>query len=274
MTSPYPLTRGVTALLLANGAVFLLQIMPAAGSFLVRWLSLISFEVFGRGEIWRLATYMFLHSTTSLAHLLLNMLALWMFGAELESRWGTRRFIGVYFLFGIGSGLFSLLYLIDPAMRFMPVIGASGAVFGLLTAFAVYYPEREILLFFILPVRAWMLVAGYAALSLFFAFSQGGTVAHLIHFGGIAVAFVYCKGGGRLAQRYFEVKQVLQEKKTRSAVERTFTRKRFFDEQIDPILEKISREGMESLTEEEKKILRDAGKHADEPDNIFPFRKR
>ena len=94
----------------------------------------------------------------------------------------------------MGAGLFGALYLFHPAMRYVPVIGASGAIFGLLTAFAVYYPHREILLFFILPVKAWMLVAGYAAISLMLSFSQGTAVAHLVHLGGIAVAFAYLKG--------------------------------------------------------------------------------
>lgn len=273
MSSPYPLTRGVKYLLILNGVVFLFQVLPAAGRLLVDWFSLVSFDVFARGQVWRLVSYMFLHSTATLSHLLLNMLALWMFGGELEQLWGTRRFAGLYFLFGIGSGLFSVLYLVDPVMRSAPVIGASGAIFGLLTAYAVYFPDREILLFFVLPVRAWMLVAGYAVLSLFFAFSQGAGVAHLIHFGGIAVAFGYLKGFPLVARRLSEVKAGMKEKKARSNVEQAFSRKRYYDEKVDPILEKIAREGMGSLTDEEKRILTEAGKHGEERKNVFPFQK-
>jgi membrane associated rhomboid family serine protease len=194
MNMPYPLTRGVRALLIVNGIVFLLQLFPGAGQRLIGSAALIPEKAFGLGQIWRLGSYMFLHSTVVFFHLLLNMLALWMFGGELEERWGTRRFLGLYFLFGAGAALFGVFYLFDPGLRLVPVIGASGAVFGLLTAYAVYHPNRIVLLFFVLPVRAWMIAAGFAALSLLFALSLGDGVAHLVHLGGIVTAFVYCKG--------------------------------------------------------------------------------
>jgi membrane associated rhomboid family serine protease len=203
---------------------------------------------------------MFLHSTVGLSHLLLNMFALWMFGGELEGCWGTKKFIGLYFLFGVGAALFSVLYMVDPYLRYMPVIGASGAVFGLLTAYAVYYPNRDLLLFFILPIRAWILVVGFAIFSLSFAFSQGSVVAHLIHFGGIAVAFGYLKGVPRTYAWFRSRKERLDEKETRRRAEQTAARKRYYEEAVDPILEKILREGEGSLTKEERKILEEAGK--------------
>jgi len=261
MNSPYPITRGVKALLIANGAVFLLQLLPAVGAWLVGTCALVPFEVFSRGQLWRLASYMFLHSTYYLSHLLLNMLALWMFGGGLEERWGTKRFVGLYFLFGAGAALFGIFYMIDPVFRFVPVIGASGAVFGLLTAYAVYYPHREILLFFVLPVRAWMLVAGYAVLSLLFAFSHGNGVAHLVHLGGIAVAFTYLKGFPKVESWYRKRNALWEEKEMRRRAEEQVNRKRYYEEKVDPILEKIAREGEGSLTKEERKILEEAGKY-------------
>jgi membrane associated rhomboid family serine protease len=261
MLSPYPVTRGVKALLIANGAVFLLQLLPGIGQRIEGLGALIPFDVFARApQVWRLASYMFLHSTAGLSHLLLNMLALWMFGGELEERWGTKKFIALYFLFGAGSALFSVFYMLDPAMRFTPVIGASGAIFGLLTAYAIYYPNREILLFFVLPIRAWMLVAGYAVLSLSFAFSQRSIVAHCIHFGGIAVAFGYLKGGPVIEAWYRQFQELRHETAMRARAGREIGRKRFFDEKVDPILEKIAREGEAALTKEEKAILEEAGK--------------
>jgi membrane associated rhomboid family serine protease len=261
MTSPYPVTRGVKALLIANTAVFILQMLPGIGQRLTGIGALVPFEVYAHGQIWRLVSYMFLHSTVDMSHLLLNMLALWMFGGELEARWGTKKFLLLYGMFGTGAALFSVFYLLDPALRFIPVIGASGAVFGLLTAYAVYYPNREILLFFVLPVRAWALVVGYAALSLLSAFSHGNGVAHLIHLGGIAVAFVYLQGFPIIETWYLGRKTWMEEKYRRQQAESQIGRKRYFEEKVDPILRKISREGMGSLTKEEKKILEEAGKY-------------
>jgi membrane associated rhomboid family serine protease len=261
MASLYPVTRGVKALLIANVLIFFAQLLPAIGTWLLGMGALIPFEVFGRCQIWRLVLYMFLHSTSDFSHLLLNMLALWMFGGELEERWGTKKFIGLYFLFGTGAALFSIFYMIDPVMRYVPVIGASGAIFGLLTAYAVYYPRRELLLFFVLPIRAWMLVVGYAILSLSFAFSQDKMVAHLIHFGGIAVAFAWLKGFPRVESWYGKRKELWDEKVMRMRVEEQISRKKYYEGKVDPILEKISREGEGALTKEEKEILKEVWRY-------------
>jgi membrane associated rhomboid family serine protease len=265
--SPYPLTRGLKTLLIATGAVFVLQFLPVIGPLLDRFCTLVAQDVFIKGQIWRLVTYMFMHSTADILHLLFNMLALWMFGGELEERWGTRKFVTLYFLFGIGSGLFSALYLFDPAMSFTRILGASGAVIGLLTAYAVYYPDRQILLFFVIPMRAWMLVAGYAVMSLLLAFTRGGGVAHLVHLGGIVVAFSYLKGWPIVAVKIDEYRELEREKNMRSRAEASASRKRYYDETIDPILDKISKSGTASLTKEEKKLLEKAGKFKEEMKN-------
>jgi len=262
MDTPYPITSGVRALLIVNGVVFLLQFFPGAGAWLTSAGALIPFETYGHGQLWRCVTYMFLHSTADFSHLLLNMFALWMFGGALEERWGTKRFIGLYFLFGTGAALFGVFYLFDPVLRLVPVIGASGAVFGLLTAYAVYNPNRELLFFFVLPMRAWMIVAGFAVLSLFFAFSQGSGIAHLIHLGGIVVAFSWLKGAWYRAQ-----KELRYEKETRSRAEGQFSRKRYYEEKVDPILEKIAREGEGALTKEEKKTLEEVWKYKNKKNN-------
>ncbi|MBN2037203.1 MAG: rhomboid family intramembrane serine protease [Chitinispirillaceae bacterium] len=259
MESPYPFTRGVKILLIANGVIYVLQLLPGIGPVINSMGSLAAGEVFSHGQIWRLVTYMFLHSTYSLAHLLLNMLALWMFGGELEERWGFKRFFTLYALFGIGSGLFCIFYLLDPLMRYTAIMGASGAVFGLLTAYAVYYPDRRILLFFIIPVKAWILVMAFALVSLLMAFSQGSGVAHLVHLGGIIVAFAYLKGMPYARQWYGNYQDLKAERGMRDRAGQEMSRKRFFEEKIDPLLEKISKEGLESLTKEEKKLLKQAG---------------
>jgi membrane associated rhomboid family serine protease len=261
MNSPYPFTRGVKSLLIVNGSAFLLQLLPGIGRWLTDSAALVPFDACCRGQIWRFVSYIFIHSTSDFSHIFLNMLALWMIGGIFEERWGTKKFIALYFLFGTGAGLFSVFYLFDPEMRFMQVMGASGAVLGLLTAYAVYYPHREVLLFFVLPIKAWILVAGFAVLSFLFAFWQGSGIAHLIHLGGIAVAFTYLKGGPRLKEWYEGCRELRNERERRRRAEEQAGRKRYYEEKVDPLLDKISREGEGALTEEEKKILGEMWKY-------------
>jgi membrane associated rhomboid family serine protease len=256
MNNPYPITRGVKVLLIANVAVFFVQLLPGIGERLTGAAALIPFNTFYEGQVWRLATYMFLHSTGMVFHLLLNMFALWMFGGVLEERWGTKKFIGLYAMFGATAALFGALYLFDVRLRFVPVVGASGAVFGLLTSYALYYPNRDVLLFFVLPVRAWIMVAGFAVLSLLMAFSHEDGIAHLVHLGGIAAAFIYLKGGPVLAAWRRDRRELRNERETRRRAEELAGRKKHYEEKVDPLLEKISREGMGALTREEIAMLK------------------
>ncbi|MDR2693833.1 MAG: rhomboid family intramembrane serine protease [Chitinispirillales bacterium] len=183
----------VKGLIIANVAVFILQLLPGGIGNLVTGIGAMNpVFAFGRLQLWRLVTYMFLHSPDMLFHILFNMLSLWWFGVELEDIWGRRKFLVFYFVCGVGSGLFTLFYLfVNP---YVIVIGASGAVLGLLTAYAFYYPQRQVLLFGIFPMRMRTLVTGYAALSVFFSLTGGGgNVSHIVHLGGIAVAYLYLK---------------------------------------------------------------------------------
>jgi len=184
----------VKALIAANVAVFILQLVPGGFGGLVTGIGAMNpILAFGHLQLWRLVSYMFLHSQDMLFHILFNMLALWWFGVELEDIWGGRKFLLFYFVCGIGSGLFTLFYLlVNPNVV---VIGASGAVLGLLTAYAFYYPQRQVLLFGIFPMKMRTLVIGYAAISVFFSLTGGGgNVSHIVHLGGIVVAYLYLKG--------------------------------------------------------------------------------
>ncbi|MCU0609938.1 MAG: rhomboid family intramembrane serine protease [Chitinispirillaceae bacterium] len=267
-----PLTPVVRGLLIANLAAVIIQMLFRP--YVQDWGALVPQEVFIHGQAWRLVTYLFLHSTSSIFHLLFNMLALWMFGAELEDLFGSRKFLFFYFICGIGAGLFGVFYLLSPFSAFVPVIGASGAVLGLLTAYAIFFPNREVLLFFVLPVRVWLVVAGYAVISLLYAFQSGGGVAHLIHLGGIVVAFGYIRGRPFIGRRFSELRDRLREHEMRRRAVDEAGRKRFYAERIDPILAKISKSGMASLTKEEKKLLKQAGDYGKsrlKQEKIIPF---
>jgi membrane associated rhomboid family serine protease len=161
-------------------------------------------------RLWQIVTYLFVHSPTQLSHILFNMLAVWMFGVDLERRWGTRGFVKYYFVTGVGAGvsmiLVSLLPFAATQATFDAVtIGASGAVYGLLMAWGLLFPHRQILfmLIFPLPARVFVLIMGAIAF-LSAVGTSGGPVANVAHLGGLLVGFLYLKSPSdlRLEFRY------------------------------------------------------------------------
>lgn len=183
----------VVRLLIAwNVIFFLVQIL--AGRFL-RGLDigstfgLVPAEVL-HGKVWQLVTYMFLHG--SLLHIAFNMLALFMFGSELEYLWGSRRFVQYYLFTGIGAGITNTLF--EPGSM-TPVVGASGAIYGLLLAYGMYFPNRTVLAFFFLPMPAKYFVIVYGAMEFFYLIrpSGGGGIAHIAHLGGLLFGLIYLK---------------------------------------------------------------------------------
>ena len=193
----------VKGLIIANVAVFILQLFPVGGigNFVTGIGAMNPVAAFGHLQLWRLVTYMFLHSPDMLFHILFNMLSLWWFGVELEDIWGWKKFLIFYFVCGVGSGLFTLFYLlVNP---YVIVIGASGAVLGLLTAYAIYYPQRQVLIFGLFPMKMRTLVIGYAVISIFFSITGGGgNVSHIVHLGGIVVAYIYLKVAPMLSMEW------------------------------------------------------------------------
>ena len=252
------ITRGIKYLLFITLGVYLLQLLPFTGGLLISFGSLVPHFTFAQGQLWRLFSYIFLHSTSTPFHLLFNMLMLWMFGLEIENLWGTKRFVLFYLICGAGSGLLSLFSLFSPEMQYVPVIGASGAVLGIMTVYAYYFPQREVLLFFVLPVNIRIVLAGAAIISLFGSIAPHGIVSHLTHLGGILVAFGYLKLYPYVAGWSQERHERQNERKLRQRAETEAERKKFFEQMVDPILDKIAKQGMDSLTDQEKKILKKA----------------
>jgi membrane associated rhomboid family serine protease len=184
-----PITR---ALLIANIAVFLLQ--QLASEFMVIYFALwplgpdLSDGMVGPGlfQIWQVVTYAFMHGNAM--HLLFNMLALFMFGGQIERLFGEKQFLLYYFVCLLTAALCQLafMYFFENGQMF-PTVGASGAIFGLLLAFGMMYPHEKIMLMLIpIPMPAWLFVTGYAAVELFFGITgtQAG-VAHFAHLGGM-----------------------------------------------------------------------------------------
>ena len=181
----YGLTPIIKNLMIIMGAVFLLQM------FVSRWIDLyfglVPILVWKKYFLWQLLTYMFLHGGFS--HILFNLLALWMFGGELENYWGSKRFL-FYFLFcGIGAGICTVVF---TPYQFIPVIGASGAIYGILLAFGWLFPNRLIYIYFLFPIPAKYFVIIFGLIELF-ASMEGtrGGVAHLTHLGGLLFGLLY-----------------------------------------------------------------------------------
>ena len=188
---PGPLSTSLKAIIAANVVVFVAQhFVP-----LTDWLGLVPVEVIRRFGLWRLGTYMFLHG--GVFHILFNMLALWMFGTELERMWGTRHFLKFYFVTGIGAACITVFFSLLPfgfaqLLYGANVIGASGAIYGLLLAYALTYPERPILLIvFFVPAKICVMILG--AIALLSSISEVGGVANATHLGGLVVAYLFLK---------------------------------------------------------------------------------
>ena len=243
---------GIRWLLTANAVVFILQVF-IPGRFWLDYLALTPARVVFQLRIWQLVTYMFLHG--GIWHLALNMLVLWMFGIELERLWGTRAFLRYYFISGIGAGFFAFLTFSTP------VLGASGAIYGLLLAFGLLFPQRIIYLYAIIPMRAKyfvLLIIGVSLLSgMSGAFGADDGIAHFVHLGGAVVGFFYLRypevwAGVRV---YFQRRRMERFMKKQEEQEKRLQQVR---EKVDEILGRINEVGYDQLTPEERRFLKEA----------------
>lgn len=191
---PGGISPAVKLLVIINVGLYLLNLI--VGDMMTLRLGLSPQAVFEQMAVWQPVTYMFLHSTGGVSHVLFNMLALWMFGTDLERTWGTRFFIKYYFITGIGAAATSLaLSLFVDGIYYSITVGASGAIYGLLLAYALYFPHRSIMLYFIFPIPARVFVMIVGAIAFLSSLSgPGGGVAHAAHLGGLVVGYLYLKG--------------------------------------------------------------------------------
>ncbi|HYV84499.1 MAG TPA: rhomboid family intramembrane serine protease [Patescibacteria group bacterium] len=190
------MTPGIRALMIANGAVFLVQMLTlrVGGTAIEPLFGLQPEQVIHKPFfVWQLVTYMFLHSTGWIFHVVLNMLMLWMFGAEVERAWGTRPFLRYYFVCGIGAALTTCV-LFPHSLT----IGASGAVFGVMLAYALMFPNRQILFWFIFPMRAVSFVLLCAVIEMAQLLEMQDGIAHIAHLGGMLFGYLYLKRAWRI----------------------------------------------------------------------------
>jgi rhomboid family protein len=188
------LTPVVKNLMIVMAVIFLFQKVLLISLtdlyyFFTYYLALVPILVWKKYFLWQLATYIFLHG--GVFHLLFNLLALWMFGGELENYFGSKKFLRYFLFCGIGAGICTVLF--TPAgYQSIPVIGASGAIYGILLAFGWLFPDRPIYIYFLFPIPARYFVIIFGLIEFFSSMEQpGGGVAHLTHLGGLLFGLFY-----------------------------------------------------------------------------------
>ena len=234
-------------IIMISGAMLIAQ--QFAGRWLVPYLGLVPAQVLGRYWVWQPVTYLFLHG--GLFHWLFNMFILWMFGAELERRWGTIEFLKFFFITGFGAALTVLLF---TPHSYAPTIGSSGAVFGLIVAFAMLFPDAVMYMYFLIPMKAWQAAILFAFIEFFAGLDGGGMgMARFAHLGGMLTGFLYLRFSGRASiqlNSWFRSWKV----KPRAPVELHEVTDELVT-RVDHILDKVLKEGVDSLTPEEKRIM-------------------
>ena len=273
-------TSAVKTLIIANAVVFGLQTVLGGGllqgfGFIERWFSFVPGIAIYDLQIWRFFSYMFLHG--GLFHIALNMFILWMFGSQIEALWGKRAFLIYYFVCGVGAAVIYGVFNLVGLSAYTPMLGASGAVYGILLAYGLTFPNNIILVFFILPLKAKYAVVLFGLIE-FLSIPRGGSVAHLAHLGGMLAGYIFLQatapGLARRGRRStLDVSGAWRRFRTRSRMRVVRPEDRAQggnggdgaprtpeQSRIDAILDKISREGLQSLNEEEQEILRRAGR--------------
>jgi len=244
-------------LLIVNVGIYLVELF--ARQIMIGRFGLIPAAVIQNLELWRLVTYMFLHG--GVFHILINMFILWMFGVAIEQAWGTKRFLFYYFMTGIAGGVFSTIF--QPSSM-VPTIGASGAIYGLLVAYAVMFPNQIMYLYFLIPMKVKYAVILFVALEFFG--SMGSTpdgIGHLAHLGGAVVGFIYLKLDWRLrawGRKLSPLRYIggLRYRSKSRKLEKNQRQAEDVMKRVDEILDKINQVGIENLGEEERRFLENA----------------
>ncbi|OGR86965.1 MAG: hypothetical protein A3J74_00835 [Elusimicrobia bacterium RIFCSPHIGHO2_02_FULL_57_9] len=251
------LAPAIRTLIIANIVFFLLGNL--VGNQFYQLFGLVPKHVIEDRWVWQPLTYLFLHG--GLMHLLFNLFALWMFGMPVEAQWGEKEFIKYYFICGLGAAAASIAL---DATSPVPVIGASGPVYGMLVAFAMLYPDAVVYLYFLIPVKASHMAILFGIIE-FFAGASGSTpgIARFAHLGGMITGYFYIRWWGVVKIKAKAVWRAMGEDGSSASSSRPARRADFRRQEpespmaeIDRILDKILVSGLDSLTEEERAIMK------------------
>ena len=255
---------GVKLLLIINVVVFILMELSGQKSLLFRTFGLVPIQVWSNFKIWQLFTYLFIHG--GIFHIFFNMFVLWMFGKDLESQWGKMEFLLFYFVCGIGAGLITVLFSLD---SIVPIVGASGAIYGLLLAYGFTYPNQMVYLYGLVPIKVKYMVLGLGVIAFFASMSSSqSNVSHITHLSGmiIGLIFIYFNINWKVIKLWYvrmRLKGIIRRPVKKDDEESQMKK------QVDKILEKLNDSGWDSLTEQEEKYLTQASKRlfGDRPPN-------
>ncbi len=241
---------GVKILIIINICVFILAQLSGQRNIFFTSFGIVPFQVWNNYHIWQLFTYLFIHG--GLLHIFFNMFVLWMFGKDLEYEWGKNEFLFFYFICGIGSGLITVLFSLN---SIVPIVGASGAIYGLLVAYGYTYPNRIVYLYGLFPIKVKYMILGLCIMASFaFIFSKQSNVSHITHLAGMMIGFIILFLNIDLKTiklKYYKIK--LKKIKKEIIIKNNNTLHAKLE--VDKILDKLNDTGWESLTDSEEKYL-------------------
>jgi membrane associated rhomboid family serine protease len=261
-----PLTGAVKKIIIINSAIFFADIslrLLFKSDFIIYYFALVPDLVVNQYFFWQVFSYQFLHG--GFLHLLFNMFALWMFGTELEIRWGQKMFYRFYLISGTITGVIILAFNLAMGIH-MPTIGASGVVFAIMLAYAVYWGNRLVYIWGIFPLKVKYFVVIMGLISFFSMINpEGSSVSHIGHLGGLLSGYLCLKwvirDSGHLSSSpgtfLLQKIKMYQKKKQWSKKESDNFSRMSDEEKVDGILQKISQKGMKSLTHDERKFLKE-----------------
>ena len=249
------LNGGVRFLLIVNVVVFILTELSGQKSSFFLSFGLVPNMVWSQLKIWQLFTYLFIHG--GFFHIFFNMFVLWMFGKDLEQEWGKKDFLVFYFFCGIGAGFITVLLGIN---SFIPIVGASGAIYGLLVAYGFTYPNRLVYLYGLFPLKVKHMVLVLGVIAFFASLSASqSSVSHITHLSGMIIGLIIMYFNLRWSStKMWYFKQRLRNLNLQKTEKNE--KEKVMKQRVDEILDKLNDCGWESLTEKEEQYLNDASK--------------
>ncbi len=247
--TPNSYPTAIKILVSINFGIFLLQALSKSERLFFPLFGLVPKLVWSDLMIWQPFTYMFFHG--GVWHVLINMFVLWMFGSELERIWGRDRFLKFFFITGVGSGLITMLFSLQ---SMTPVVGASGSVYGVLLAYGLTYPNRRVYLYGIIPIKSIWFVFGIGLMAFLSSFNNISEISHLTHISGMLIGYLLLKKPIDWSSLWFRMRKRTLEYRIMKE-EKKLVEKNKIENDVNKILDKINREGYDSLTENESERL-------------------
>ncbi|MBI88798.1 MAG: hypothetical protein CMG60_01815 [Candidatus Marinimicrobia bacterium] len=247
--TPNSNATAIKILVSINFGIFLLQALSKSERLFFPLFGLVPKLVWSDLMIWQPFTYMFFHG--GVWHVLINMFVLWMFGSELERVWGRDRFLKFFFITGVGSGLITMLFSLQ---SMTPVVGASGSVYGVLLAYGLTYPNRRVYLYGIIPIKSIWFVFGIGLMAFLSSFNNISEISHLTHISGMLIGYLLLKKPINWTSLWFSMRKRTLEYRVMKE-EKKLVEKNKIENDVNKILDKINREGYDSLTENEAERL-------------------